>query len=210
MIDTRLLVGAAALCAAVSMSAEAKLYKWVDENGTTHYGETIPPEYASRDTKQLDKGRVTDRKEKFDVKQNVSAEEPNPAAEKAALEARRRDEALLSTYSNESEIDLSRDRNLLQVEARVNSYTTMLRSAHSTLDSLHQERDTLTKQGRKIPASLTEDIAEAEALVARRQKDLATSQKEVETVKARYEADKQRYRKLKGWTPGTPPPPSVK
>jgi hypothetical protein len=202
MIDSRLLVGAAALCAAVSMSAEAKLYKWVDENGTTHYGETIPPEYANRDTKQLDKGRVTDRKEKFDVKQNVSAEEPNPAAEKAALEARRRDEALLSTYSNESEIDLSRDRNLLQVEARVNSYTTMLKSAQSTLASLHQERDVLTKQGKIIPASLTEDITEAEALVTKRQKELDNSNREVAAVKARYEADKQRYRELKGLSPG--------
>src|SRR5574340_619796 len=119
MIDSRLLVSAAALCAAVSMNAEAKLFKWVDENGTTHYGETIPPEYADRDTKQLSKGRITDRKEKFDAKGKVTTEKSDPAAEKAALEARRRDDALLSTYSNESEIDLSRDRNLLQVEARV-------------------------------------------------------------------------------------------
>jgi hypothetical protein len=198
MIDSRLLVGAAALCAAISMSAEAKLYKWVDENGTTHYGETIPPEYADRDTKQLDRGRVTDRKEKFDSKGKVSTEKVDPVAEKAALEARRRDEALLSTYSNESEIDLSRDRNLLQVEARVNSYATMLESAQATLGGLRQERDGINKNGRKIPASLTQDIAEAEALVAKRKKELDTSQKEVEAVKARYEADKQRYRELKG------------
>jgi len=191
------------------MSAEAKLYKWVDENGTTHYGETIPPEYANRDTKQLDKGRIIDRDEKRDAGKKGPAKK-EVVEDKAVIEAQRRDNALLATYSNEKEIDLARDRNLLQVEARVNSYTTMLKSAHSTLDGLHQERDTLTKQGKKIPASLTEDIAEAEALVGKRQKELATSQKEVETVKARYEADKQRYRKLKGWTPGTPPPSSVK
>jgi hypothetical protein len=170
----------------------------VDENGTTHYGETIPPEYADRDTKQLDRGRVTDRKEKFDSKEKVSTEKVDPVAEKAALEARRRDEALLSTYSNEGEIDLSRDRNLLQVEARVNSYATMLESAQATLGGLRQERDGINKNGRKIPASLTQDIAEAEALVAKRKKELDTSQKEVEAVKARYEADKQRYRELKG------------
>ena len=61
MIDSRLLVGAAALCAAISMNAEAKLFKWVDKNGQTHYGEVIPPEYSDRDTKQLDNGRIKDR-----------------------------------------------------------------------------------------------------------------------------------------------------
>lgn len=182
------------------MSAEAKLYKWVDDQGTTHYGETIPPEYANRDTKQLDKGRVTDRDEKFDPSAKGPAKQI--VEDKATIEARRRDEALLSTYSNEKEIDLSRDRNLLQVEARVNSYTTMVKSAQISLDELHKESDSIAKKGRNIPASLTEDIAEAQALVAKRQKELAASQKEMAAVKARYEADKQRYRQLKGMSPG--------
>ena len=40
-------------------TVEAKLYKWVDNQGVTHYGETIPPEYADKDNVLLDdKGRV--------------------------------------------------------------------------------------------------------------------------------------------------------
>jgi len=31
------------------LPASAKMYKWVDDKGTTHYGETIPPEYAGKD-----------------------------------------------------------------------------------------------------------------------------------------------------------------
>lgn len=203
MIDSRLLVGAAALCAAISLSAEAKLYKWVDENGTTHYGETIPPEYADKEAMKLEKG-ILKKRDSEDTKKDPQKKSTNldPVAEKARIEAQRRDNALLNTYSNEKEIDLARNRNLLQVEARVNSYATMLKSAQATLDGLYQERDSINKNGRKIPASLTEDIAEAEALVAKRQKELDTSNKEVESVKARYEADKQRYRELKGLSPG--------
>ena len=48
MMNQKALLSVAALLAAVSLNAEAKLYKWVDENGTTHYGETIPPKYANR------------------------------------------------------------------------------------------------------------------------------------------------------------------
>ncbi len=202
MNKSKLLVASAVLCTAFCINAEAKLYKWVDENGTTHYGETIPPEYANRDAKKLDKGRITDRDDTFDAaKQNSVRKES--VEDKAALEAKRRDDALLNSYSNEKEIDRARDRNLLQVEARINSYGTLLKSAQATLNDLHKESDSITKNGRKIPASLTEDIADAEARVAKLQKELETSQKESDAVKARYEADKQRYRELKGRSPDT-------
>ncbi len=202
MIDSKLLFGAAALCAAVSLNAEAKLYKWVDENGTTHYGEVIPPEYANRKAEKIEKGRVTERHDTFESAKQKAAAKKEPVEDKAALEARRRDEALMDSYSTEQEIDLARDRALTQVDARINSYTVLLKSAQATLDDLHKESDSFTQKGRKIPASLTEDIANAEARVAKLQKDLDASQKDAEAVKARYEADKQRYRQLKGQSGG--------
>ncbi len=202
MIKSKLLVASAALCAAFCFNAEAKLYKWVDESGTTHYGETIPPEYADREAKKLEKGRIVDRNETLGAGKDKSAKK-DAVVDKATVEAKRRDNALLNSYSNEKEIDLARDRNLLQVEARINSYTTLLKSAQATLDDLHKESDSRTKNGRKVQQSLTDDIAEAEARVAKLQKDLDISQKESDAVKARYEADKQRYRELKGLSPDT-------
>lgn len=200
MMDRKILIAGAALCAVLSCTVEAKLYKWVDDKGVTHFGDTIPPEYANTDTKQMSKsGRVTDRDDGFSSEKQRAGKDT--AAEKAALEARRRDDALLNTYSSEKEIDLARDRNLLQVEARVNSFSTMLKSAQATHDDLLQEQANLTKQSRKIPASLTEDIAASESRLAKLQKDLDLNMKEMDAVKARYEADKLRYRELKGLRP---------
>ena len=206
MIDSRLLVGAAALCAAISMNVEAKLFKWVDKNGQTHYGETIPPEYADRDTQKLEKGRITDRSETFDTKK-VDAAKVETAEQK---EARRRDEALMNSFTTEKEIDLARDRALLQVEARINSFTTLIQSAQTSLNDLHQENAVRTKQGREIPQSLTDDIAAAESRVAKLQKDLDNSQKESAAVKARYETEKQRFRQLKGLEPSPASAPAAK
>lgn len=197
MTNSRLLLASTLLFAVGCFNAEAKLYKWVDKDGTTHYGETIPPEYADRETKKLEKGRLVDRKSTFDSLKTKSTKEDAPA-DKAALEARRRDDALLNSYTNEKEIDLARDRNLLQVEARINSYATVLKSAQASLDDLHKESEARTKNGQKIPQSLTEDIAAAEARVEKLKKDLEASQKESDAVKARYEADKRRFRELKG------------
>jgi hypothetical protein len=190
------------LSAAFSFNAEAKLYKWVDANGTTHYGETIPPEYANRDTKQLENGRITDRKDTFDTGKLNSKKAETPE-DKAVIDARRHDEALLNSYTNEKEIDLARDRNLTQIEARLSSYTTLLKSAQATLDSLHQESDSRTRKGLKIPQSLTDDIAASEARVGEMQKALEENQKESDAVKARYAADKKRFRELKGLDPSS-------
>jgi uncharacterized protein YifN (PemK superfamily) len=195
MIDSKLLMSAVALCAAVSLNAEAKLFKWVDNNGTTHYGETIPPEYANKDAVKLEKGRIEKRDEKNAVAQKVVKD---PMAEKARIEAERRDNALINTYASEKEIDLARDRNLQQVEARTGSFTTLLKSAQENQVALQKEAEGLTKQGRKIPKSLEEDLAEAQANVIKKQGELDNSLKESEAVKARYEADKIRYRELKG------------
>ena len=200
MMNSRLLMVTMVLSAAFSLNAEAKLYKWVDSNGTTHYGETVPPEYANREAVKLEKGRIqqrVDTRSKPGQKQTAR----DPAAEKDRIEAERHDNALLNTYSSEKEIDLARERNLQQVEARTNSFSVLLKSAQENLASLQQEAEKMTKQGRKVFKSLEEDIVEANAHIAKLENDLNQSLKETEAVKARYAADKARYRELKGLTP---------
>lgn len=187
---------------ALSANAEAKLYKWVDDNGTTHYGETIPPEYANKDATRLsDKGRVEKRIEKLtpeELRAKEAEDAKKAATQKQAIEAKRRDTALLSTFSNEKEIDLARDRGLQQVEARISSYATMLKSAQASLAGHQKEQEGLLKQNKKIPKSLLEDIQEGETRVAQLQKDLDQSNLELANVKTRFDADKARYRELKG------------
>lgn len=190
------------LCGVFCTSAEAKLYKWVDEKGTTHYGEIIPPEYANRDATHFnDKGRVDKR---IDVltpeEQRAKAVEDakKNTAQQAAVEAKRKDSALLNTFSNEKEIDLSRDRNLQQVEARTNSINTMLKSARDARTNHLKEKSGFEKQGKPIPKSLLEDINEDESRIAKLEKDLTQNEQELIAIKARFEADKLRFRELKG------------
>jgi len=197
MMNQKALLSVAALLAAVSLNAEAKLYKWVDENGTTHYGETIPPKYANRNAQTFDKGRVQERETVTD--KNASQRTKILSAEEE--QAERRDNALINTYSSEKEIDLSRDRNLQQVEARISSYSTLLNSADENLAGLQQEQERLVKQGRKIPKSLEEDLANAKQRIEQFKSELDTNKAELDTVKARYAADKARYRELKGLPP---------
>ena len=62
-----------------ALAQEARVYKWVDEDGITHYGDSIPAEYA-----ELPKEVINDH--------GVSVERLAGKKTKAELEAERREE----------------------------------------------------------------------------------------------------------------------
>ncbi|OGS92508.1 MAG: hypothetical protein A2061_10790 [Gallionellales bacterium GWA2_59_43] len=187
---------------AISLPASAKLYKWVDDKGTTHYGETIPPEYANRDRAELNQaGREVNKKEILTPEERAAKEQEaalKREEELAAKERKRRDKALLNTYSNSKEIDLARSRNLQQVEGRINSANSQIKMARENLTGFQHEADALTKAGKKIHPSLQEDLKESRARLNKLQQELKKAQEEKAAVEARYDADKARYQELTG------------
>lgn len=201
MIKYRLFV-ALVIGMTFSLPAAAKMYKWVDDKGVTHYGETIPPEYAHRDREELNKaGRVVEKKEVLTPEERHARELEDIRKredEEAALEQKRRDKALLNTYSNVKEIDLTRDRSLQQVEARINSIGSQLKMAEDNLKALQKEADGYTKANRNIHVSLQEDLKESQARLTKLQQDMEKSRAEKAAVEARFNADKARYRELTG------------
>ena len=205
MVNAKSMGAGAILFIAMIAVAEAKLYKWVDEKGVTHYGETIPPEYADKDNVQFsDKGTVIKKTEKVSAGERRAKTEQaakKRAEDKAAFEQRRKDNMLLNTFSSENEIDLARDRNLQQVDAVINSIQLLHKSAVKSLESYHQEVDERTKAGKKIPESLQADINESESQVKKLQHDLTKALAKSAAVRASYEADKVRYRELTGSSP---------
>ena len=185
-----------------SLSAEAKLYKWVDDKGVTHYGEVIPPEYANKDRDSLKKsGLLEKRPEKADpaaIRAKEEAEQKRKIDSQATVEQQRRDSALLNTYSNEKEIDQALERSLVLINARIDSNKMLLKSSQSTLDEHQKEAENRTKTNKKIPLSLTNDIALTEAKVLKFSTELSKSEEDLIAVKTRFENEKVLYRKLKG------------
>ena len=82
----------------LSFPVAAKLYKWVDNQGTTHYGETVPPEYAGKDRMELnEEGRVIKNEEVITPERRLAKEQEDAkkrADAKAALDQQRRDRTL--------------------------------------------------------------------------------------------------------------------
>jgi len=185
-----------------SFPVAAKLYKWVDDNGITHYGETIPPEYANKDRVELNnEGRVIKSDEVItpERRRAQQQEEAKKRAEaNAALEQQRHDRTLINTYSNVNEIDLARTRSLQQVDARINMLNSNLKAANERLLALQTEADNDAKANRKIPDSLQEDLQDAKARLTQLQQDLEKPNAEKAALEARFAADRARYIELTG------------
>src|SRR5665647_367495 len=133
------LIAGATFCLPVS----AKMYKWVDDKGTTHYGETIPPEYANKDRQLLNKSGVIIKTQDILTPEEQRAKEAESAkvnAEKtAARDQKLHDKSLTDTYSNVGEIELSRTRSLQQVDARIHGINSQIKTANNNLADLQKD-----------------------------------------------------------------------
>lgn len=193
----------ALLLLAAAQPAVAGLYKWVDEQGVTHYGDTIPPQYAGQGRSELDRSGMTVKRvpaaltpEQRKAKEEAALEQKRQQQE--ALERKRRDTALLDSYSNVGEIDLARDRNLQHEDALIQSTQLRLKAVQARLAGYRKREAALAKAGRPAPPDLAEDSAAAKRESDALGESLRRQQQEREAIRLRYEADKQRYRELTG------------
>jgi hypothetical protein len=184
------------------LAAEAKVKCWTDKNNQRQCGDTIPPEYANSNViRYTEQGTAERRVHKLtpeELRAKTEAEQQQQSSRALEMEANRRDSTLLNTFSNEQEIDLARDRNLQQIDARLSSLNQLLKSATSSLTELRKQEETLLSRQQAIPPNLKNAIASGEEKVLKLQKQVAQSEQESAKITARFAADKTRYRELRG------------
>jgi hypothetical protein len=200
-LDGRWIAVATALTLAVLHSpVHAATYKWVDEKGVVHYTDKIPTEAVNKGSTMLDKQarpvRRIDPAMTPEQRAAREAEEENRRlAAKAQEEIARRDRALVSSYTTESEIDLARSRALGTIDAQMDSsqaYTQQLRKNRQELEL----RKAKVGNG-PLPPALERELEVNEAEMQKTAALIELKQRERAAVVARYDADKARWRELK-------------
>ncbi|MEO0996658.1 MAG: DUF4124 domain-containing protein, partial [Pseudomonadota bacterium] len=117
-----LVLAVTAVIFTVAAGNAPKTYRWVDENGVVHFGDSVPPQYADQEKQIVNEQGVRVGV----VRGKKTAEELAEEARQAELEreralVRRADQALLATYLSVEEIELHRDRRieLLRAQTKV-------------------------------------------------------------------------------------------
>lgn len=178
-----------------------QIYKWVDEDGVTHYGQAIPPEYRDNAAEEMNRNGMTVRQ----IEPATTPEERRALEEKAQremeeqkrlAEQRRRDRALINTYGSAQEIDAARERNLALPTQTLRNLAPHLKKAQARLAKLQAQRDELAKTGKPVPEYLVEDIEALQLEVQTLRNDMDRQAAQIAAIKTRYDADRKRFIEL--------------
>jgi hypothetical protein len=181
-----------------------KLYRWVDEDGIVHYGDSIPAKYAEVEKQVLNDAGITVGVLRGKRTEEELAEERRQLELEQKRELQRRaDQALLATYLSIEEIQMHRDRRveLFQAQARVTEL--YLRNLQRRLESLQQEAANFRPYSTDpdapmIDQSLAADLNETRETIARHELNLQRFQADEQSIVARFDDDITRFKALKG------------
>jgi hypothetical protein len=187
-----------------SLAQEAKVYKWVDENGTLHYGDSIPARYAELPKEVLNEHGVTvDNLEGKKTPEQIEAERLEKERVAAIELQRRADRALLATYLSVEEILLHRDRRveLFQAQSRVTEL--YLRNLERRMSKLRNEASNFQPYSEDpdapmIDGDLMEDLRATKEVMVRHERNLKKFQADEQQIIARFDGDISRFKVLKG------------
>jgi len=185
-----------------------KVYRWKDDQGASHYGDYVPPEYAgSAHTVLNEHGVEVDSvagvltgEEKAEYLARIRAE--SEAAE-ALRTANIRDKVLLSTYLSVDEIEALRDRRIELLGGQIRITQKYLDNLRDKLVKLDREAQRYSPysadvDARPIDEKLARELSETLNSILLYEKNLAKSKAEQRQVEQKFAADIGRFIELKG------------
>lgn len=198
----------ALVCALAAGSAAAAMYKWVDDKGVVHYSDQIPPEAVNKGSTQINKQGYTVKQTEPADAQKAKAREQDAARQREALAKekaeddaeRRRDRAVLDSYTTEADIDLAKSRSIKTLQAALQSAQSYSAQLTKRKSELIARKESLA--GKPVPADIERELGNVDAELVRQSALIAQKQVQLQEVVARYDADKERWRALKGGDAG--------
>lgn len=190
--------------AAPKNQQQSKLYRWVDENGIVHYGDSVPAKYAEIERQVInDHGITVDVLEAKKTDEQLAEEQRLEELRRAREDQRRADQALLATYLSVAEIELHRDRRieLFQAQSRVTElYLSNLKRRLEKLqkDASRYRPYSQNPDAEMIDPDLVADIATTKDTIERHEQNLKKFQEDEQNIVARFDGDIDRFKKLKG------------
>jgi hypothetical protein len=186
--------------AGAATSTGRKLYKWVDEQGVTHYGDHIPPEYATQEQHVINsQGVETERIAAQGTPDQAAAEEQKKIdAEQRAS----RDRNLLNTYSSVGEIERLRDQRLALLSDQIKVTGQFLEILNGRLkklraNSVYFKPYSNDPKAPPMTDQFAEDLVRVGNDIRTQQENLRGKRSEEANMSKQFESDIARFRELK-------------
>jgi hypothetical protein len=206
--DTHLKTIASILCAGALLAstcfaagwAGRTLYKWVDAQGVTHYGDQVPPEYASQEQQIINsQGVVINHVDGQKTPEQLAAEDQKRLD---AQQSQNRDHNLLSTYASVQEIERLRDQRLTLLSDQIKVTSQFLEVLNGRLTklrttSMHYKPYNSDAAAPAMPDQVAEDLVRMGNDIRTQEQNLHAKQSEDSKMRNQFESDIQRFKELK-------------
>lgn len=189
---------------AMAQTQSSKTYRWVDDDGVVHFGDSVPAKYSEKDKDVLNKQGVAVDFVKGKITEEELAEierRKELAAAQAIVD--RENRVLLATYQSEEEITMHRDRRLELIEAQAqvtNLYLTNLKARMLKLDAEAKNFRPFSDDpdAPPVPLALSEDREETRARIQRYDKLRQNNLDQANAIRTRFDGDLKRFQRLRG------------
>jgi uncharacterized protein DUF4124 len=196
---TVLLLSFALLAPAWAQQAPQRMYKCTDARGHVYYTQVPPRECLGRETTELNKsGSVIKRSERAPTAAEVQAREAEKKkkaeTEERLREERRKNTALLNTYSSEKDIEDQRARALKEAQDAIAASERAIVGAQKRQKDLEAEKEFYVKK--PMPVKLKQEMSNVDIEIKNQNALLEAKKREITAINARYDEDKRRYVEL--------------
>jgi hypothetical protein len=177
------------------------LYKWVDEQGVTHYGDHIPPEYASQEQHVINsQGIELNRLEAQKSPEQLAAEDQKKLE---AQQSQNRDRNLLNTYASVQEIERLRDQRVTLLSDQIKVTSQFLEVLSGKLKKLressaHFKPYSTDPHAAVMPDQVADDLVRVANDIRTQQENLREKRSEETAMSKQFESDIARFKELKG------------
>ena len=177
------------------------LYKWVDEQGVTHYGDHIPPEYAGHEQRVINsQGVEINRLEAQKTPEQLAAEDQKKLD---GQQRQNRDKNLLNTYASVQEIERLRDQRVTLVTDQIKVTSQFLEVLNGKLkklraSSMHYKPYNSDPNAQAMPDQIAEDLVRVGNDIRTQEQNLREKRSEETSMRKQFESDIERFKELKG------------
>jgi hypothetical protein len=177
------------------------VYKWVDEQGVTHYGDHIPPEYAAKERRVINaQGVEINRLEAQKSPEALAAEDQRKID---AEQSKNRDRNLLNTYASVQEIERLRDQRVTLLSDQIKVTSQFLEVLNGKVKKLRASSMRFKPynsdpNAAAMPDQIAEDLVRVGNDIRTQEQNLREKRSEETIMSKQFESDIARFKELKG------------
>lgn len=190
----------------IALSAQAGLYRWVDDAGNVHFSDKVPVSASKQTHSELNKtGDVTKTVDPSSIQNEKELEEiaANEKAKKQEIQrikqeaidiVYKRDDYLLSTYENEDEIKHSFESKIKMLKGN----TKILEAQNNVLSKriIKLEKKVTTITHKDSRQTLAEKIVNINKTIVQYKQALKENQTQIAKLNSDYKTDLNRFLEL--------------